>query len=79
MGGVDEQPTWPADKPAALRLGSRLVAAVPASADGRRAFVDVTPRRDPRDGRAEREGWTRSDATRGFRVEHWEYDAARLE
>jgi hypothetical protein len=35
---------WPLDRLTALRRGQRLVAEVPASGPGRRAFVDVTPR-----------------------------------
>ncbi|HEY3867363.1 MAG TPA: hypothetical protein VGM10_03405 [Actinocrinis sp.] len=67
-----------ADKLAALRLGQRLVVEVPASRPGRRAFVDITPQQDSADGAARREGWTRSDTARGFRLEHREYDADRL-
>jgi hypothetical protein len=69
---------WPLDKLSALRLGRRLVAEVPASRPGRRAFVDVLPSRDAGDGQAKAHGWTRSSPTRTFRLQHWEYDADRI-
>lgn len=67
------------DKLSALRLGRRLVAEVPASRPGRRAFVDVRPKRSDPDAQAQGEGWVRSDAERGFRLEHWEYDRDRID
>ncbi|SEG76224.1 hypothetical protein SAMN05216223_11064 [Actinacidiphila yanglinensis] len=69
---------WPADKLAALRLGRRLVAEVPTGRPDRRAFVDVTPFTVPADIQARRQGWQRTDPTRGFRLTHWEYDAGRI-
>ncbi|UQX02960.1 hypothetical protein [Streptomyces sp. RerS4] len=76
---MDEGSDWPTDKLTALRLGRRLVTEVLASRPDRRAFVDIRPeQRDP-DVQARDEGWARSDAYRGFRLEHWEYDGERIE
>jgi len=72
---VNERSAWPTDKLSALRLGRRVVAEVSASRPGRRAFMDITPAQDARDAQVAREGWVRGDAARGFRLEHWEYDA----
>jgi hypothetical protein len=56
-----------------------LVAEVPASQAGRRAFVDITPRSliaDP----ATKPGVHAPGGQGGvFRVEHWEYDADDVE
>ncbi|MEU2298064.1 hypothetical protein ACK389_01365 [Streptomyces antibioticus] len=41
--------------------------------------MDNTPGRDARDALAAQEGWVRGDASRGFRLEHWEYDADRID
>ena len=76
-----EQPdasAWPADKLAALRLGRRLVTEVAPAAPGRRAFVDIRPVAVAADRDARREGWTRADRDRTFRLEHWDYDAGRI-
>lgn len=70
---------WPTDKLTALRLGRRLVAEVPATRTGRRAFVDISPRQTPRDAEAHKQGWVPSEADRTFRLEHWEYDSERIE
>ncbi|WP_329537620.1 hypothetical protein OG568_55675 (plasmid) [Streptomyces sp. NBC_01450] len=70
---------WPVDKLTALRLGRRLVAEVPASRPGHRAFVDVRPEKSDPDAQAQGEGWVRSDAERGFHLEHWEYDCERID
>ncbi|GAB3159267.1 hypothetical protein GCM10027290_63960 [Micromonospora sonneratiae] len=72
------RPQWPADKLHALRLGRRLVAEVPASGPGRRAFVEIRPRTTPADAEARRQGWSRSDRDRAFELEHWDYDAGRI-
>ncbi|WP_199755121.1 hypothetical protein [Amycolatopsis sp. WAC 04197] len=72
-------PTWPTDTLTALRLGRRLVAELPASRPGRRAFVDITPLATPADTEARGQGWTRADHARTFTVQHWDYDADRLE
>jgi hypothetical protein len=72
------QPSWPSDKLAALRLGRRLVAELTASQPGRRAFVDITPQSTASDAAAHQQGWTRTDHARAFRLEHWEYDADRI-
>ncbi|MFF8479391.1 hypothetical protein [Streptomyces antibioticus] len=76
---MQKRSTWSPDKLTALRLGRRLVTEVSASRPGRRAFVDITPRRDARDALAAQEGWVRGDASCGFRLEHWEYDADRID
>ncbi|MFG1665030.1 hypothetical protein [Streptomyces sp. Y7] len=76
---MHEQSKWATDKLTALRLGRRLVAEVSASRPDRRAFVDITPDRDPRDAQAAREGWVRGAGSRNFRLEHWEYDASRID
>ncbi|MGI5133919.1 MULTISPECIES: hypothetical protein [unclassified Streptomyces] len=41
--------------------------------------MDITPERDTRDAQAAQEDWVRGDATRSFRLEHWEYDADRID
>jgi hypothetical protein len=69
---------WPEAKLTALRLGQRLVAEVPASRADRRAFIDITPVRTPADNEASRDGWKRTDSTRTFRMQHWEYHADRI-
>ncbi|MEU4690144.1 hypothetical protein [Actinoplanes sp. NPDC023714] len=69
----------PLEKLTALRLGRRLAVEVPATRPDRRAFVDITPGRVEEDGRARREGWTHRSTARAFRVEHWEYDADRID
>ncbi|GLL07240.1 hypothetical protein [Dactylosporangium matsuzakiense] len=72
-------PHWPTDKLAALRLGRRLVTEVPATGPGRRAFVDIRPITTAADTDAQRQGWTRTDHDRSFNLEHWDYDAGRLD
>jgi hypothetical protein len=74
---TDEE--WPTDKLTALRLGRRLVAEVPASRSGRRAFVDIRPNHSPQDRAARADGWIRQDASRSFVVQHWEYAEDRLD
>jgi hypothetical protein len=74
----DDRPAWPTDKLTALRLGRRLVTEVPASGPGRRAFVDIRPLTTPADRDAGRDGWTRPDRDRTFKLEHWDYDADQL-
>jgi hypothetical protein len=59
---------WPTGKLTALRTGQRLVTEVPASRPGRRAFADITPVTTPG-----------TDHARAFRLEHWEYDADRID
>ncbi|MBR7825456.1 hypothetical protein KDK95_04000 [Actinospica sp. MGRD01-02] len=54
---------WPQDKLTALQRGQRLVAEVPASQAGRRAFVAVTS----------------GGQVGAFRLELWEYDADQVE
>ncbi|WP_257234600.1 hypothetical protein [Streptomyces sp. JV178] len=76
---MDDGSDWSADKLTALRLGRRLVAEVSATRPDRRAFVDVRPTWSEPDARARDEGWVRSDAGRGFRLEHWEYDSERVD
>ncbi|AZQ40179.1 hypothetical protein EJ357_01370 [Streptomyces cyaneochromogenes] len=41
--------------------------------------MDITPDRVMRDTQAAQEGWVRGDRSRGFRLEHWEYDADRID
>ncbi len=41
--------------------------------------MGVTPSRTPADESAKRQGWTAGSAGRSFRVQHWEYDADRLD
>jgi len=82
MSGAEPSPNsgrdWPADKLSALRLGRRLVTEVPATDAGLRAFVDVTPLLTRADSEAAREGWTRADPRRAFRLQHREYYTERL-
>ncbi|MFH8500659.1 hypothetical protein [Streptomyces coeruleorubidus] len=75
---MNDGSSWPTDKLTALRLGRRLVAEVPASGPGRRAFVDVSPKKSGLDAQAQDEGWVRSDAQRSFRLELWEYERERI-
>ncbi|MFC3892127.1 hypothetical protein ACFOWZ_11640 [Lentzea rhizosphaerae] len=70
---------WPTDKLTALRLGQRLVTEVPASRSGRRAFVDITPVATPADAKAGSQGRKRSDDARTFTLQHWDYEADRLD
>lgn len=70
---------WPIDKLTALRLGQRLVAEVPASHPGRRAFVDITPVTTPADTEAHNQGRKRADKARTFNLQHWDYDGNRLD
>lgn len=46
MGLMNDGSSWPTDKLTALRLGRRLVAEAPASGQRRRAFVDVSPKKN---------------------------------
>jgi len=79
-GGHRKLPSpWPPDKLTALRLGRRLVTEVAASRPGRRAFVDIRPVATADDQNAGMERWTRADRERAFQVEHWDYDADRIE
>ncbi|MFF4011578.1 hypothetical protein [Streptomyces sp. NPDC001717] len=70
---------WPTDKLTALRLGRRLVAEVPATRAGRRAFVDITPGQTLRDREAHEQGWVHNNVGRAFRIEHREYDAELID
>jgi hypothetical protein len=70
---------WPTDKLTALRTGQRLVTEVPASCPGRRAFIDITPVATPAGAQARLEGWRRTDCARAFRLQHWDYEADRLD
>lgn len=72
-------PPWPTDKLTALRLGRRLVTEVPAAGPGRRAFVDIQPVTTTEDADARQQGWTRTDRDRTFTLEHWDYDADRID
>lgn len=45
----------------------------------RRAFVSITPNQVAADAQARREGWTHPDTSRSFQLEHWEYDADRVD
>jgi hypothetical protein len=63
----------------ALRLGQRLVTELPASRPGRRAFVDITPLTTAADAEARNQGWKRAGHARTFTVQHWDYDADRLD
>ena len=76
---ADNERLWPTDKLTALRTGQRLVTEVPASRPNGRAFVDITPVTTPADTEARREGWKRADHARTFRLQHWDYDADRIE
>ncbi|MGI5170125.1 hypothetical protein ACQEU3_37815 [Spirillospora sp. CA-253888] len=69
---------WPTDKLNALRLGRRLVTEVFATGPGRRAFVTIAPITTSADAAARRQGWTRADRDRRFRLSHWEYEAERV-
>jgi hypothetical protein len=64
---------------AALRLGQRLITEVPASRSGRRAFVDIRPLSTPADIEAASQGWKRADHARTFTLQHWDYEADRLD
>ncbi|MGX7671228.1 hypothetical protein [Plantactinospora sp. DSM 117369] len=68
----------PTDKLTALRVGRRLVTEVPARGPGRRAFIEIRPITTVADSDARRQGWTRSDRDRAFKLEHWDYDAAHI-
>ncbi|MCP2245407.1 hypothetical protein LX86_004147 [Lentzea aerocolonigenes] len=70
---------WPTNTLTALRLGQRLVTEVPASRSGRRAFVDITPSATPEDAEARSQGWKRADHARDFTLQHWDYEADRLD
>ncbi|MEJ3743522.1 hypothetical protein WEI85_09565 [Actinomycetes bacterium KLBMP 9797] len=72
-------PQWPTDKLTSLRLGRRLVTEVPASGPGRQAFVDIQPVTTAADTDAQRQGWTRSDRDRTFKLQHWDYDADQID
>ena len=78
-GPAGNEPPWPTDKLTALRTGQRLVTEVPASRPGRRAFIDITPVTTPADTRARQQGWKRTDRARKFRLQHWDYDADRID
>jgi hypothetical protein len=67
------------DKLNALRLGRSLVAEVKASRPECRAWVEVHLVRTDADGAAQREGWTRSDARRSFRLMHREFVIGHLD
>ncbi|GAA2329047.1 hypothetical protein GCM10010246_09580 [Streptomyces cuspidosporus] len=54
---MNDGSSWPVDKLTALRLGRRLIAEVPASGPGRRAFVEVRPKKSDTDDQAQGEGW----------------------
>jgi hypothetical protein len=69
---------FPSNKIAALRLAQRLVAEVPSTQPGRRAFVDIVPSTTVSDREALRASWTRRDANRAFKLSHWEYDEKLL-
>ena len=79
MNTSNEPSPWPTDKLNALRLGRRLVTEVDASGPARRAFVDIRPVATTDDRNASREGWTRADRERTFRLEHWDYAADRID
>lgn len=70
---------WPTDRLAALRLGQRLVTEVPTSRSDRRAFVDITPLATQADAEARSQGWKRADHARSFTLQHWDYEADRLD
>ncbi|MDW5329654.1 hypothetical protein [Plantactinospora sp. KLBMP9567] len=72
------RPRWPTEKLTTLRIGRRLVTEVPASGPGRRAFIEIRPVTTAADFDAQRQGWTRSDRDRAFKLEHWDYDAAQI-
>jgi hypothetical protein len=76
---VGDEPPWPTDKLTALRTGQRLVTEVPGARPGRRAFVDITPVTTPADTQAHQQGWKRTDRARSFRLQHWDYDADRID
>jgi len=78
-GEASQGPDWPIDKLNALRAGQRLVAEVPTAQPGRRAFVSITPVTTPADDQARQEGWKRADHARTFRLQHWDYDADRID
>ncbi|GGN50353.1 hypothetical protein FHR83_009171 [Actinoplanes campanulatus] len=76
---MTDELAWPTEKLSALRLGRRLAVELPATAPGRRAFVDITPRAVERDAEARRQGWTHKSTARSFRIEHREYNAELLD
>ncbi|MFG2668921.1 hypothetical protein ACGFY6_32375 [Streptomyces sp. NPDC048387] len=41
--------------------------------------MDIRPEQSDLDVQARDEGWARSDAYRGFRLEYWEYDGEHIE
>jgi hypothetical protein len=74
----DDRSRWRTDKLTALRLGRRLVTEVAASGPGRRAFVDIRPLITLADRDAGRQGWTRAERDRTFKIEHWDYDTDQI-
>ena len=68
-----ESTLLPADKLAALRVRQVLLAEVPASVRGRRAYVEIWPQSVPADAAADAEGWKHSDPRRSFDLTHHEY------
>ncbi|MBN6058110.1 hypothetical protein JYK22_39680, partial [Nonomuraea sp. RK-328] len=70
---------FPTDKLNALRLGRPLVAEVTASRPEYRAWIEIRPLRTDADDAAQREGWTRNDAGRSFRLTHSEYVIEHLD
>ena len=73
------EPQIPAQLLSALRLGRMLAVEVAATTPERRAWVSVHPQPQPEDEAAQREGWTRSDLDRVFRVRRTEYDAGQVD
>ncbi|GIH16678.1 hypothetical protein [Rugosimonospora africana] len=78
MNSDGRQTQWPTDKLTALRIGRRLVTEVSASGPSRRAFVEIRPVATVADARARRQGWTRSERDRSFKLAHWDYDAEQI-
>ena len=70
---------FPTDKLSALRLGRPLVAEVEVGRPQYRAWVEIRPLRTDADDAARREGWTRNDERRSFRLTHCEYVIERLD
>ncbi|MFB4294544.1 hypothetical protein ACBI99_43375 [Nonomuraea sp. ATR24] len=70
---------FPTDKLSALRLGRSLVAEVEASEPQYRAWIEIRPLQTDADDAAQRQGWTRNDERRSFRLTHCEYVTERLD
>ncbi|MEU4668862.1 hypothetical protein AB0F91_13020 [Amycolatopsis sp. NPDC023774] len=75
---TDRAGQWLADTLTALRRGRRLVAELPASRPGRRAFIDISPLSTAADTEARSQCWKRADHAAPSHSS-WDYAAGRLD